>query len=364
MDASLTLLLAITIGAAIMGIGLWAAARRSADLPHTPAPDALAHTHAQPQTQAHTSASPASATNATALPASGTALPADVGAFYDASTADFLKVYGEVIQAFRTRDPRQLLDYQIKAIGFKAGEVAVDAGCGVGGPACYFAAQTGVEIHALTISAVQAQLAQEQVAAKGLSAQVHVHHADYHQMGQLLPAASADVVYFLESFGHSHDKEAAIAAAWQVLKPGGRLYIKDLFLKEPLHPGHVPLMQREVDRINGAYRYHIADLYDVLRILRQSGWILSQLKTIDLPLEDFENLSISNEFQELTGIGRIDSWKDYVFPVEFYELCCIKPWHDPLVGDNRFFLQNMYYMQVHGKSEAELAVMRIPDEPD
>jgi hypothetical protein len=102
----------------------------------------------------------------------------------------------------------------------------------------------------------------------------------------------------------------------------------------------------------------------VLRALRQTGWILSQLKTIDLPLEDFENLSISNEFQELTGIGRIDSWKDYVFPIEFYELICIKPWHDPLVGDNRYFLQNLYYMQVHGKTENDLSEMRIPDQAD
>ena len=339
MDASATILTAMLLGSATMALGLWVAARRSRDLPHTPA-------IAPPP-----------------APAQGS-LPADVGAFYDAHTTDFLQVYGEVIQAFRTRDLTHLLDYQRRAIGFQAGEVAVDAGCGVGGPACYFAKHADVEVHAVTISAEQARLAREKAAAEGLADRVHVHHADYHMLPALLPPASVDVVYFLESFGHSHDKDAALASAWQVLRPGGRLYIKDLFLKEPLHPGHVPLMQREVDRINAAYRYHIADLYAVLRTLRQQGWILSQLKTIDLPLEDFENLSISNEFQELTGIGRIDSWKDYVFPVEFYELVCLKPWHDPLVGDNRYFLQNLYYMQVQGKTEAELKEMRIPDQPD
>jgi hypothetical protein len=50
--------------------------------------------------------------------------------------------------------------------------------------------------------------------------------------------------------------------------------------------------------------------------------------------------------------------------VEFYELVCLKPWHDPLVGDNRYFLQNLYYLQVQGKTEAELQEMRIPDQPD
>ncbi len=50
----------------------------------------------------------------------------------------------------------------------------------------------------------------------------------------------------------------------------------------------------------------------------------------DLPnaaqLEDFENLTISNEFQELTGIARIHDWGSYVFPVEFFDLQCRKPW--------------------------------------
>lgn len=354
MDASLTIFFAILIGCAIMGLGLWVAARRSVELAHAEQDTEGAD---KPRNLAMGSKPELPAT----VPTSGAAA---VGEFYDATTQDFLKVYGEVIQAFRTRDLDKLLDYQVQAIGFKAGEVAVDAGCGVAGPACHFAAQTGVHIHAVTISAVQAGMARQNIADKGLSDRIQVHHADYHQLHQVLAPASVDVVYFLESFGHSHDKDAAIAAAWQVLKPGGRLYIKDLFLKEPLHPGHGPLMQREVDRINAAYRYHIADLYAVLRTLRKTGWILSQLKTIDIPLEDFENLSISNEFQELTGIGRIDSWKDYVFPIEFYELTCFKPWHDPLVGDNRYFLQNLYYMQVEGRREADLKEMRIPDQPD
>ena len=94
----------------------------------------------------------------------------------------------------------------------------------------------------------------------------------------------------------------------------------------------------------------------------KKGWILAQLKTIDLPLEDFENLSISNEFQELTGIGRIDSWQDYIFPVEFYELVCLKPWTNPNVGNSRYFLQNLYYMQVQGKTVEEVGEMRMNPE--
>lgn len=286
----------------------------------------------------------------------------DVGAFYDAHTDAFLQVYGEVIQAFRTHDVRHLLDAQIAAMGLNSDQIAIDAGCGVAGPATYFAEKTGARIEAVTISAVQAELARTRIAEKGLAGQVQVHHGDYHKLDQLFPHNSADLVYFLESFGHSHDKEAALAAAWNALKPGGKLYIKDLFLKETDSVPHQVLMQREVDRINQAYRYNIADLHAVLSTLRRKGWILDVLKTIDIPLDDFENLSISNDFQELTGIGRIDSWQDYVFPIDFFELICYKPWHDPAIGDNRYFLQNLYYLQVKGKTEAEIANMRMNPE--
>ncbi|HHG86122.1 MAG TPA: class I SAM-dependent methyltransferase, partial [Bacteroidetes bacterium] len=193
-----------------------------------------------------------------------------VGAFYDAQTDAFLQVYGEVIQAFRTRDVRNLLDAQVKAIGLKEGLVAIDAGCGVAGPACYFAGETGAEIHAVTISAVQAEKARLKVMEKGLESQVKVVHGDYHELDALFPENSVDIVYFLESFGHSHDKEKAIAAAWKVLKPGGKLYIKDLFLKEVGREAHRAVMAREVERINTAYHYHIADLYAVLGKSRSS----------------------------------------------------------------------------------------------
>jgi hypothetical protein len=64
------------------------------------------------------------------------------------------------------------------------------------------------------------------------------------------------------------------------------------------------------------------------------------LKAVDLDLSEFENLAISNEFQELTGIALIDDWDDYVFPVDFFELRCIKPDFDLADRPDRHFLQN------------------------
>jgi ubiquinone/menaquinone biosynthesis C-methylase UbiE len=277
-----------------------------------------------------------------------------VGEFYDRTNEAFLKVYGDVIQAFRTRDLSNLLGYQANVMQLQSGMKVLDAGCGICGPAMYFAQNYSVHVDAITASEVQMQQAKERIKAAGLENQVHVKQGDYHQLSTYFPSGEYDVVYFLESFGHSPDKAAAIASAWEMLKPGGMLYVKDLFVKEPVIASHREEIQQNVARINEAYRYHVGDLNAVLTAIRQKGFILSALKTIDIPLEDFENLTISNDFQELTGIHRIDNLQAYLFPVDFFELICIKPWHDVAVGNSRYFLQNLYYLKVKGKVEAEL----------
>lgn len=279
---------------------------------------------------------------------------AAVGRFYDEQHDAFLKVYGDVIQAFRTKDTADLLDYQAGAIGLEAGQRVLDAGCGVAGPAMHFARNYGVEIDAVSISREQVAEARKRVAAAGLDDKIRVRRGDYHTLPEMYDAESFDAIYFLESFGHSHDKARLLEACLAVLKPGGVLYIKDLFEKEPVVPQHAAPIRREIEKINSAYHYEIADLYEVLSCVRKLGYIIEALKTIDLPLDKFENLTISNDFQELTGIAKIDNWAEYIFPVEFYELKCLKPVHEPGVGNSRYFLQNLYHLQVLGTRSEDL----------
>lgn len=278
----------------------------------------------------------------------------DVGNFYNDQTNNFLKVYGEVIQAFRTTDVTKLLDYQVETIGFEEGQRVLDAGCGVCGPARYFAKKAGVEVEAITISEDQVEKAKKYIAEDGLEEKVNVTHGDYHRLEEYYESDSFDVVYFLESFGHATNHEQVLNSAWGMLKPGGKLYIKDLFIKEAAIQSLADDIQREVKNINDAYRYNIADLYEILKFVRKKGYILSSVKTIDLPLEDFENLTISNDFQELTGINKIENLQEYVFPVDFFEITCIKPWNALEYGNSRYFLQNLFYMQMHNRKQEEL----------
>jgi cyclopropane fatty-acyl-phospholipid synthase-like methyltransferase len=284
--------------------------------------------------------------------AQGTA--ASVGSFYDEQTQNFLKVYGEVIQAFRTTEVHKLLDYQIESMELEAGQRLLDAGCGVAGPATYFAEKAGVTVEGITISKEQALLAKKKIKKKGLEDKVSITHGDFHHLQEYYESDSFDRVCFLESFGHAVNHEEVLHSAWGMLKPGGLLYIKDLFVKEAALTSLEKDIQEEIQNINKAYHYNVADLYKVLKIIRKKGFILSSVKTIDLPLEEFENLTISNDFQELTGINKIDNLQEYVFPVDFFELKCYKPWNALEYGNSRYFLQNLYYMQLHNRKQEEL----------
>jgi cyclopropane fatty-acyl-phospholipid synthase-like methyltransferase len=273
-----------------------------------------------------------------------------VGSFYDEHHADFLEVYGEVIQAFRTKDITDLLNYQINSIGLLPGQRVLDAGCGIGVPAIYFATHAQVQVDGITISRRQYDAAREKIAAADLFDQVTVIQGDYHDLAKHFHAQEYDVVYFLESFGHSAAKLHLLGSCWEVLKPGGTLYIKDLFQRIPLKAEHRQRINREIRKINEAYKYDVANLNAVLDDLRGMGFILTWLKTIDFSPEQFEDLAISNQFQELTGIARIENWEEYVFPVEFFEIKCMKPEFSLEERLDRYFLQQRYHQAVEGNN--------------
>lgn len=289
--------------------------------------------------------------NDTQTPPGNAAAIAD---FYDRHTESLVRLAGDVIQSLRTTDVSRLLDIEAASMGLAAGMRVLDAGCGVGGPAIHFACHYGVTVDAVTISGVQAKLARQRVERADICDMITVHHGDFHEMHTFLPQASYDIVCFLESFGHSRAKRAALSSAWAMLKPGGVLYIKDLFVKEPALEVHRSVIAQNVRDIDTAYCYETADLYDVLRMVRGLGYILCAVKTVDIPLEEFENLSAAGEYGALTGIQRIDDFATYIFPVDYFELVCRKPLHPLDKGANRYFLQNLYELQVRGTPLSQL----------
>lgn len=244
--------------------------------------------------------------------------------FYNTHTLDFLKVYGEVIQAFRTQDVDDYLHYTFDSLGMNDGEIWLDAGCGVAGPASYFARQLpNLRIEAISISEDQINRATERLSDRPESHQIHLQQMDYHQLA--FENQSFDGVYFLESFGHSDSQTHLIQEAVRVLKPGGKLYIKDLFRR--LHKNEWAQLRIDqlIHEINQAYAYHVCSLSEILDTLRLEGMHIQFVREPIVDPKTFEQLSISNAFQEATGIGKISSWDQYIFPIEFFEVLATKP---------------------------------------
>lgn len=272
--------------------------------------------------------------------------PEHVRSFYNEYTDKFMKVYGDIIQAYRTRNVNDYLDYTIKSAGIEDGMTILDAGCGIGGPATYFASQKNIRVEGCTISDVQAEMAHNKISEKGLQDKVNIIRADYHEMDSLYPAEHFDRVVFLESFGHSPDKRRLIEAAWKVLKPGGYLYIKDLFEREAGGDDDMRRIKEICLEINQGYQYAIADLHEVLSFIRKKGYILSFVKTPEVDISLFEHLTISNDFQNLFNVSKIDSWENYVFPIDFFEIKCQKP---PFMIDTDKHLYHMNRPEIKGE---------------
>jgi SAM-dependent methyltransferase len=249
-----------------------------------------------------------------------------------------MEVYGEVIQAFRTVDIRDYLDYTITSAELRDGQRILDAGCGVGGPASYFASKLNIDIEGLTISAVQVAKSREILASKPLLGRVHIQQGDYHRMTGIYGRAQFDRILFLESFGHSKEQVALIESAYECLKPGGILYIKDLFRREHPNAEDGAKIDAIVDAINNAYCYNVADFSEIMRCIRRLNFILLFVKTPEVKTGEFEHLTISNDFQNLFDIARIISWENYVFPIDFYEIKVMKPPFDVNAEKHLYFL--------------------------
>lgn len=244
-----------------------------------------------------------------------------VAEYYDTTTEGYLQTYGEAIQAFRPKQLSDLYEYLISSIGINDGMKILDAGCGVGGPAIYFAKKRKVDITGYTISQKQVDIAKENIGKlwwkKG---KVDVRLGDYHELSQLEGPETFDAVLFLESLGHSYDPRKVISEAYRVLKPDGIIYIKDFFPHEVADPDLTEKYRYVINRINDAYAYNVLDLITLIEALRQTGFMIGFIKKFDFA----DDISARAAFEELYGIDLFGDIPEFRV-AEWLEIKCIKP---------------------------------------
>lgn len=214
--------------------------------------------------------------------------------------------------------------YLASRAGIAPGDRVLDAGCGVCGPSIDIARHIErVCIDAVTLSAAQARLAREAVVRASLGDRITLNACDYHR----LPFQSArfDVVLFFESL-YSVELAQLLREMHRVLRPGGRLYAKEVFCKEP------PLSDTEhaaVDEFESLFRYKVRAMSEVVASVGAAGF--ERVESCDLtPLMSTEHYDSAMVewvfgFPIPTEFGRRHQRQFNSAPLLFGEVRALKP---------------------------------------
>lgn len=132
------------------------------------------------------------------------------------------------------------------------GSRVVDFCAGLGGPARYLAHRYGADVTGIELTPTRVNGAGELTRLVGLQNSVRVIEGNVMQVP--LPDGSVDVVVSQEALLHVPNKERAVAEAFRILKPGGRIAFTDWVAHRPLSSADKKLMWDGMA---------VADLYDL-----------------------------------------------------------------------------------------------------
>jgi SAM-dependent methyltransferase len=122
--------------------------------------------------------------------------------------------------------------------GLQPGMHVLDLGSGLGGPARTLATEFGCRVTGLELTEPFVRTATMLTARVGLDDQIVFQHGNALEMP--FDDASFDVVWHEQFAMHVEDKERLYREVWRVLRPGGRLAMRE-FLAGPVQPLHFPV---------------------------------------------------------------------------------------------------------------------------
>jgi cyclopropane fatty-acyl-phospholipid synthase-like methyltransferase len=186
--------------------------------------------------------------------------------------------------------PETSTRYLAELAGVAPGDHVLDAGCGVGGPAIALArAVPDVVIDGVTISEVQARLARDLIAKAGLAERVRVHLADFHHVP--FPDRSFDVALYLEVTGYAPDRNPLYREAARVLRPGGTVYVKEIFCREDPLTEQQRLSVAEFDEL---WACRIPTLSETIGAMRAAGFV-------DIRAREYPFVSIEHYYESMVS---------------------------------------------------------------
>jgi ubiquinone/menaquinone biosynthesis C-methylase UbiE len=250
-------------------------------------------------------------------------------AYFDATTQLYLDHLGTTFQGWMVKSMGNVAAsnvYLASRAELQPGDHILDAGCGVCGPAIDIAqAWDTVMIDGITISPPQGRIATQLIQKAGLTERVRVYVGDYHQLPW--PSHHFDGVLFLESSNHSDDPQQLFAEVYRVLRPGGYLYIKDVF-------------KRPADQVSVAEQRSLREFdtlfVDQTRTLAQTVEILTDIGFQSIQIQDMADIVSGDRWQQatieikggrpqLTPFGEAHQARFEVWPVLCGEIKARKP---------------------------------------
>jgi arsenite methyltransferase len=155
----------------------------------------------------------------------------------------------------------------------KAGEVVLDLGAGAGMDAFLAARAVGPSGRVIGVDMTPAMVERARENAR----KVGVANVEF-RLGEIerLPVADASVDLVISNcvINLSPDKEAVFAEAFRVLKPGGRMVVSDLVLKQPLPDDVRHSVEAYVGCVAGAALHR-----DYLAMIRRAGF--ASVRTVE-----------------------------------------------------------------------------------
>lgn len=115
-----------------------------------------------------------------------------------------------------------------EALKLESGDIVLDAGCGVCGPAVWMAKQYGCNVTGITISSTQIKRATKYINEHNIRGKVSVELKDFCNTGY--PNESFSKIYAIESSCYALNKAEFVKEMYNLLKPGGRIAIVDGYL--------------------------------------------------------------------------------------------------------------------------------------
>lgn len=159
--------------------------------------------------------------------------------YYDgAADTIYREIWGENLHLglFESEDePLQVANERtnercVAIAGLSKEQSVLEVGCGYGATARYLAKTVGCKVTATNISDRELAEARRLTTAAGLDDKVNFAYGDFHALD--IPDETFDVYWCQESFLHAADKDQVLQEAYRVLKPGGRLVLTELLVRD------------------------------------------------------------------------------------------------------------------------------------